>query len=174
MFKIQEIDPTIYRAKTRKATLRVVAMFLVIGFTTSFYFPKMFESDHNLLVQQIIGAFIGLMITFAIVAKFFRNQAWLAEAIYGWQLKRNLMRITNKMRKLDELVAANDHTALKIKQFYYLGITQMYTFEQNTTGLIDLKVEAEAHTQKLVDAGINPEQTEFDFKVLDQLIPTNS
>ena len=103
-----------------------------------------------------------------------RNQAWLSEAIYGWQLKRNLMRITNKMRKLEELVSANDHTALKIMRFYHLGITQMYTFEQNTSGLIDLKVEVEQHLEKMLAAGLDPEQTEFDPQDLQRLIPDNS
>ena len=35
MFKIEEIDPVFYRKQTRKATLIVIAIFIVIRFGTA-------------------------------------------------------------------------------------------------------------------------------------------
>lgn len=171
MFEIKEIDPHQYRVKTRNATLRVMALFIVIGFLTSYFFPSLFgENPHNLLTLQIIGALIGLGLVFWITAKFFKHQAWMKEAMYGWQLKRSLMHITNAMRPLQEKVEAGDVEAMKILRFYHLGITQMYTFEQNTSGLIDLKSEKEQLEAKMRELGLDTEQTQFDLAKLKVVI----
>lgn len=172
MFQIQQIDPKTYRVRTRNATLRIMLLFIVVGFTTSYFFSKLFgEAPSNLLTLQIIGALLGLGLTFWIVTVFFKNKPWMHEAMYGWQLKRSLMHITNVMRPLEEKVAEGDIEALKIMRFYHLGITQMYTLEQNSSGLIDLKVEVEELEDKLRQLGIDTEQTQFDLKALKKLLP---
>lgn len=171
MFEIKEIDPHQYRVKTRNATLRVMALFIVIGFLTSYFFPNLFgENPHNLLTLQIMGALIGLGVVFWITAKFFKHQAWMKEAMYGWQLKRSLMHITNAMRPLQEKVAAGDVEAMKLMRYYHLGITQMYTLEQNTSGLIDLKVEREQLEAKMRELGLDTDQTEFQLSKLKAVV----
>lgn len=170
-FKIQQIDPPTYRKNTRNATLRIMAIFIVLGLASSFSFPTLFgENPHNLLTLQIMGALIGLGVTFFIVAKWLRHKPWMYEAMYGWQLKRSLMHITNAMKKLEELVAQDNPQALKFMRFYHLGISQMYEFEQNTTGLIDLKVEKEELENKLKELEIDLNQDEFDVTALQELI----
>lgn len=174
-FQIKQLDPVIYRQSTRNATIRITAIFIVLGLASSFGFPTLFgENPHNLLTLQIMGALIGLGITFFIVAKWLRHKPWMQEAMYGWQLKRSLMHITNAMKKLEELVAQDNHQALKIMRFYHLGICQMYAFEQNTTGLIDLKVEKEELENKLKEFGIDANQDEFDVTVLQELVAEKS
>lgn len=171
MFTIQEINPEIYRRHTRNATLRIMGLFIVVGFVTSYSFPFLFgENPHNLLTLQIMGALLGLGLVFFITAKFFKNQPWMKEAMYGWQLKRSLMHITNAMRPLQEKVEQGDVEAMKMMRFYHLGITQMYTFEQNTSGLIDLKVEKESLGKMMQQQGLDTEQTSFELAKLKMLI----
>ncbi len=171
MFKIQDINPEVYRRNTRNATLRIMGLFIVVGFVTSYFFPRLFgENPHNLLTLQIMGALIGLGVVFWITAKFFKHQAWMKEAMYGWQLKRSLMHITNAMRPLQEKVEAGDVEAMKLMRYYHLGITQMYTLEQNTSGLIDLKVERDQLEAKMRELGLDTEQTEFQLSKLKALI----
>ncbi len=171
MFKIQDINPELYRRNTRNATLRIMGLFIVIGFTTSYFFPRLFgENPHNLLTLQIMGALIGLALVFWISAKFFKHQAWMKEVMYGWQLKRSLMHITNAMRPLQEKVAEGDIEAMKILRFYHLGVTQMYTLEQNTSGLIDLKAEKEQLEAKMRELGLDTEQTEFQLSKLKAVV----
>lgn len=171
MFKIQDINPEEYRRNTRNATLRIMGLFIVVGFITSYFFPRLFgENPHNLLTLQIMGALIGLGVVFWITAKFFKHQAWMKEAMYGWQLKRSLMHITNAMRPLQEKVEAGDVEAMKLMRYYHLGITQMYTLEQNTSGLIDLKVEREQLEAKMRELGLDTEQTEFQLSKLKAVV----
>ncbi|UQB41255.1 DUF3087 domain-containing protein [Thiomicrospira microaerophila] len=170
MFQIQEIDPKVYRTNTRNATLRIMGLFVVVGFASSYGFYSLFDDPVNPLTLQIMGAMMGLALVFWITAKYFKDKPWMAEAMYGWKLKRSLMHLTNAMRQLQEKVDANDVEAMKLMRFYHLGITQMYTLEQNTSGLIDLKVERDALEARMQAMGIDTEQKSFDLAKLKAVI----
>lgn len=170
MFQIQDIDPKVYRTNTRNATLRIMGLFIVVGFASSYGFYSLFDNPHNALTIQIMGAMMGLALVFWITAKFFKDKPWMAEAMYGWKLKRSLMHLTNAMRQLQEKVEAGDVEAMKLLRFYHLGVTQMYTLEQNTSGLIDLKVERDALEAKMQELGLDTEQTTFDLAKLKAVV----
>ncbi|WFE68468.1 DUF3087 family protein [Thiomicrospira sp. R3] len=174
MFQIQEIDPTVYRTNTRNATLRVMGLFIVVGFASSYGFYSLFDDPLNPLTLQIIGAMMGLIVVFWITAKYFKDKPWMREAMYGWKLKRSLMHITNAMKPLQEKVEAGDGEAMKIMRFYHLGVTQMYTLEQNTSGLIDLKVERDTLEAKMQQLGLDTEQTSFELAKLKAVIADES
>lgn len=169
MFEIQDIDPKRYRQKTRNATLIIMGMFLVIGMISATLSVKLLSPyNNNHLVLNFIGAFIGLLITFAIVKLFFADKPWMQEALYGWRLKRALMRITNVMEKLRKDVAINDHKALKTMRFYHLGLEQMHRLEDNHTALIDLLAEKKHLEETMTAAGLDLNQTQFDPSQLDR------
>jgi len=158
-FHIRPVEPEHYRSSTRKATLILMALFIVIGFASSMtfthYLGQYFESQ---LAPQFIGAFLGLLFLSFMVNAWFKKQSWMSEAIYGWQLKRALMRVTNVMRPIEEAVEKNDTTAMKILRFYHLGLTQMHTLEGNSHGQIELSAEKKALETKLVEHEIELEQ----------------
>jgi hypothetical protein len=82
--------------------------------------------------------------------------------VYGWQLKRNLMRVTNVMHKVTDRVQANDPMALKVLRFYHLGLTQMHELDANSSAQAQLVGEIEAHKAKMQALGLDTEQTRFD------------
>lgn len=170
MFQIKEIDPKVYRSKTKKATLIVMGMFIVIGFLTATYAVKLFgDYSNNIIILNFLGAFVGMVITMMIVKWFLKDKAWMAEAMYSWDLKRNLMYVTNvldKVKKASE--SGKDIDAMKILRFYHLGLTQMYQLDNNHHALIDLKVEKQALETSLIEQGIAIEQTSFDFKSVER------
>ncbi len=108
------------------------------------------------------GVFAGVLITVALLRGPFRTQPWLAPAVYGWQLKRTLMRVTNVMHTVTERVQANDPTAMKVLRFYHLGLTQMHALDANSSAQAQLVGEIEAHQAKMHVLGIDTEQTRFD------------
>lgn len=163
MFEIQEMDPEIYRAKTRKATLIVMGMFIVIGFTFAMMFVKWFgEYSSNHLVLNFLGGIVGLMVTATLVKRFFADKPWMAEAMYAWKLKRNLMHITNVIRQVKEAVEAEDENAMKILRFYHLGLTQMHKLDNNNPALIDILAEKESLQAKMEEKGLELNQIQFD------------
>lgn len=163
MFTIEEIDPKEYRKKTRNATLIIMAMFIVIGMiTASLTVHYLAPYNDNRIVLNFMGAFIGLIITFMIVKTFFINKPWMAEAMYGWKLKRNLMKIYNVLEALKTKVAEGNTEAMKVMRFYHLGQEQMNHLENNSHAQIELLAEKNLHEQKMLSLGLEINQLSFD------------
>lgn len=163
MFQIQEIDPKFYRKQTRNATLRIMAMFLVIGMVFALGFVEYLGPyNSNKIVLNLMGAFTGLMVTGLIVRYFFKDSEWMKEAMYAWRLKRNLMHITNLHDKVKAKADQNDPEAMKIMRFYHLGLEQMHQLEDNSHALIDLVAEKNALEERMHALGLETQQTQFD------------
>jgi len=118
------------------------------------------------------GVFAGVLITVALLRGPLRTQPWLAPAVYGWQLKRTLMRVTNVMHTVTERVQANDPTAMKVLRFYHLGLTQMHALDANSSAQAQLVGEMDAHKNTMQALGIDTEQTRFDPAWLEGLKST--
>lgn len=163
MFTIQDVDPAVYRKKTRNVTLSMMAIFIVIGFITArLAVEYLGPYSNNHLVLNFLGAFVGLLITAWIMKRFFADKPFMKEAVYGWKLKRNLMYVTNRLANIQQAVKNGDQQAMKILRFYHLGLTQMHKLEQNSSALIDLKVEKEELETQMKALGLELNQTEFD------------
>lgn len=168
MFKIEEIDPVFYRKQTRKATLIIMGIFIVIGFITASLAVDWFgEYSSNHIVLNFMGAFVGLLITAAIVKAYFSDKDWMKEAIYAWRLKRNLMYISNVMRGLKTAVDQEDEKAMKILRFYHLGTEQMHRLEDNSHALIDMLSEKKELEQKMLEKELDIDQYEFEMEWAD-------
>ncbi|WP_198265414.1 DUF3087 family protein [sulfur-oxidizing endosymbiont of Gigantopelta aegis] len=165
MFKIEEIDPVHYRKQTRKSTLIIMGIFIVIGFTTARYTVVYFgEYSDSHIVLNFLGAFVGLLITFGIVNTFFKDANWMKEAMYAWRLKRHIMSIYNAMKPLQEAADQGDIEAIKILRFYHLGTEQMYQLDNNSHGLMELKSQMQALEAKMKEMDIEANQTEFNME----------
>ena len=168
MFKIEDIDPDHYRKQTRKSTLIIMGIFIVIGFITArltiIYFGEYTDSH---IVLNLLGAFAGLLITFWIVNIFFKDADWMKEAIYAWRLKRHLMYIYNVINRLQDASDQGDVEAIKILRFYQLGTEQMYRFDNNSHELTELASQMRELESRMKDMGIEANQTEFDMKSAD-------
>ncbi|AZF58888.1 MULTISPECIES: DUF3087 family protein [unclassified Pseudomonas] len=163
MFELKPCDPAVYRQQTRRSTLIVAVVFLALAMLLSSLAVMLFgEPGGDNLRFNVGGVFAGVLITVALVRGPFWNQAWLAPAVYGWQLKRSLMSVTNVMHKVSERVQANDPSAIKLLRFYHLGLTQMHALDANSSAQAQLAGEIDAHAAKMQALGIDTEQTRLD------------
>ena len=163
MFEIKPVDPQTYRQQTRRSTLIVAVIFIALAMLLSSLAVMLFgEPGGDNFRFNVGGVVAGVVLTIALVRGPLWSQAWLAPAIYGWQLKRSLMRVTNVMHKVTERVQANDPTAIKVLRFYHLGLTQMHELDANSSAQVQLVAEVEAHKARMQALGIDPEQTRFD------------
>ncbi|EFQ62547.1 hypothetical protein PFWH6_3624 [Pseudomonas fluorescens WH6] len=163
MFELKPCDPITYRQQTRRSTLIVAVLFLALAMLLSSLAVLLFGSPGGDNVRfNVGGVFAGALITVALVRGPFWTQPWLAAAVYGWQLKRNLMRVTNVMHKVTERVRANDPGAMKVLRFYHLGLTQMHELDANSSAQAQLQGEMQAHKEQLQAQGIDTQQTRFD------------
>ena len=163
MFEIEEMDAAFYRRQTRKATLIIMAIFIVIGMVMATSFVDWFgEYSNNHLVLNLMGAFVGLVITAFVVKWFFVKSPWMREAMYGWRLKRSLMHVTNRLRPIQEAVEKGDTEAMKILRFYHLGLEQMHRLEDNSHAMIELLAEKRGLEEKMTELNLDLNQTSFD------------
>lgn len=170
MFELKPCDPVTYRRQTRRSTLIVAVLFLALAMLLSSLAVMLFgEPGGDNFRFNVGGVFAGVLITLALVRGPFWTQPWLASAVYGWQLKRSLMSVTNVMHKVTEGVQANDPTAIKLLRFYHLGLTQMHALDANSSAQAQLLSEVEAHKAKMQALGIDTEQTRLDPAWLEQL-----
>ena len=165
MFTIEEIDPKIFRKKTRKATYIIMAIFAVFGFPLAHLLPIILNRlDINPFILNFSGALLGLFITFWIVKIFFADKDWMKEAIYSWQLKRSLARLYNILTPLKESVENGDKEAMKILRFYHLALERMYQLENNSHANIELIAEKKAHEEKMKALNLDLNQITFDHE----------
>jgi len=170
MFELKPCDPATFRQQTRRSTLFIAVLFVALAMLLSSLAVMLFgEPGGDNLRFNVGGVFAGVLITVAVVRGPFWTQPWLAPAVYGWQLKRSLMSVTNVMHKVTEGVQANDPTAIKLLRFYHLGLTQMHALDANSSAQAQLVGEIDAHQAKMQALGIDTEQTRLDPAWLDSL-----
>lgn len=163
MFEIQPFNPEEYRRQTRRSALIVILIFALLAMSLAMLAVSLFgEPGGDNFRWNLGGVLAGLLLTVAVVRTQLWSQPWMAAAVYGWQLKRNLMRITNGMHRVSAAVEAGDPLAMRILRFYHLGLGQMHRLDGNSSGQLQLLAEVEAHRQRMLEQGLDPEQRSFD------------
>lgn len=163
MFNLQEIDPNNYRQRTRKSSLILIIVFASLGMGLSSLLVIIWGTPGgNHFRLNLLGVLLGLGITFLLVKMVFSKQPFMREAVYGWHLKRNLMRVTNNMHKIKVLAITSQPEALKLLHFYHLALEQMHRLEGDDTALLELKVEKLATEETMQHLGIETNLNHLD------------
>ena len=163
MFELKPMSPEAYRQQTRRSTLYIALLFALLALVISGLAVMLagVPGGDNFRLN-LAGVIVALIVTVGLVRYVFWSQPWMAAAVYGWQLKRNLMRVTNVMHYVTAGVMAGDVSALKLLRFYHLGITQMYQLDANSSALSQMVREIDLHKARLEALGIDTEQTRLD------------
>ena len=170
MFEIKPMDPHTYRQQTRRSTLIIVVLFVLLTMLLSTGAVSLLGQHGGDNFRYNLGGVIaGVLLTFALVRLQFWQQPWMAAAVYGWQLKRHLMRVTNVMHQVTSGVSANNPAAMKLLRFYHLGLLQMHQLDGNTSALSSLTREIDQHREHMQAQGLDLDQTRFDSAWLTSL-----
>lgn len=152
MFTLQNLDPTNYRQRTRKSSFILIVLFAALGMgLASLLIIVWGTPGGNNFRLNMLGVLLGLVVTILMVKFIFSKQPFMREAVYGWHLKRNLMRVTNQMHTIKSLAATGHPQALYLLHFYHLALTQMHSLEGDDTALIELKAEKLATEEKMLN-----------------------
>ncbi|MBV6824538.1 DUF3087 domain-containing protein [Pseudomonas sp. PD9R] len=163
MFEIQPMNADIYRQQTRRSTLIIALIFLVLALAFSTVAVAVFgEPGGDNLRFNIGGVFAAVLVMAALMRKVFWTRQWMAPAVYSWQLKRSLMSVTNVMHHVTAAVEKDDPSAMKLLRFYHLGLSQMHQLDGNSSDHGQLHREMEQHKARMEALGIDTEQTTLD------------
>ncbi|PCM48731.1 hypothetical protein CP335_15575 [Pseudomonas fluorescens] len=172
MFEIQPMDPATFRQQTRRSTLIIAVLFLVLAMVLSTAAVALFgEPGGDNLRFNVGGVFVAFLLTAALLRGQFWQQPWMAPAVYSWRLKRSLMSVTNVMHQVTAAVEQNDPTAMKVLRFYHLGLTQMHELDGNSSDHAQLHREVEAHKERMQALGLEIDQKRLDPAWLQTLKP---
>ncbi|MGU3347491.1 DUF3087 domain-containing protein [Pseudomonas monsensis] len=174
MFEIQPMDAATFRQQTRRSTIIIAALFLVLAMGFSTAAVALFgEPGGDNLRFNVGGVFVAFLLTAALLRGQFWHQTWMAPAVYSWRLKRSLMSVTNVMHQVTAAVAQNDPAAMKVLRFYHLGLTQMHELDGNSSDHAQLQREVEAHKERMQALGLDLDQKRLDPAWLEALKPAS-
>lgn len=163
MFEIQPKNAQTYRQQTRRSTLIIALIFLVLAMGLSTTAVALFgEPGGDNLRFNVGGVFIAVLLMVALMRGKFWNQPWMAAAVYGWRLKRSLMSVTNIMHQVTAGVEAGDPVAMKLLRFYHLGLNQMHELDANSSDHSQLIREMDQHKARMDALGVDPDQNRLD------------
>ena len=163
MFEIQPMSPERYRKETRTITLAILAIFVLLALTSATVAVKLLgEPGGDNFRWNLLGVLTGLAGTVAIVRLKLWPTPWMAPAVYGWRLKRSLMRVTNQMHQVKAGIEAKDPAAMKLLRFYHLGVTQMHQLDGNLSELSQMVREIDQHREAMEAQGLDVEQHRLD------------
>jgi Protein of unknown function (DUF3087) len=169
-FEIKPMNPETYRRQTRRSTIILALIFAVLAVGLSVIAVKLFgEPGGDNFYLNLAGVLVGLAIIVALVRFQFWSQPWMAPAVYGWQLKRSLMRVTNVMHQVTAGVKTGDPTAMKLLRFYHLGLTQMHQLDGNTGAYSQAVRVMDEHKLQMEAAGMDTELNRLDVAWLEAM-----
>jgi len=172
LFEIEQRDPVIYRQQTRKSTLVVIGLFMLLAMGLSTLLVLVLgQPEVSNFRWNLTGVLLGLSLTVLIVRYALWPRPFMRPAAYGWGLKRSLMRITNVMHQVKDGVAQEQPEALKLLRFYHLGLLEMHCLDGNTSALEDLVAERQQLLGTLQQHGIDPQQYQLRSEWLDAVKP---
>jgi hypothetical protein len=168
MFTITPTNPETYRQQTRRIAMVLIALFLLLAMLLSTLAVQLLgEPGGDNFSWNLAGVLVAVALTVALVRLKLWSLPWMAPAVYGWQLKRNLMRVTNVMHHVKTAVAAGDPAAMKLLRFYHLGVTQMHQLDGNSSDLSQMTREIDQHREAMTAAGLDLEQNRLDMAWLE-------
>jgi hypothetical protein len=163
MFEIKPWDAVTYRQQTRRSTLIVAVVFLALAMLLSSLAVMLFGTPGGDNFRfNVGGVFTAVLLMAGLMRLYFWPQPWMAAAVYGWQLKRSLMSVTNVMHQVKAGVQVQDPAAMKLLRFYHLGLAQMHLLDANSSDQASLSREADDHLEKMQALGLDPEQSRLD------------
>ena len=163
MFEIQPMNADTYRQQTRRSTFILALTFLALAMILSTAAVALFGTPGgDNLRFNVGGVFVAVLVMVALMRKVFWRQAWMAPAVYSWQLKRSLMSITNVMHHVTAAVERGDPVAMKLLRFYHLGLNQMHQLDGNSSDHGQLIREMDQHKERMQAQGIEIQQTRLD------------
>lgn len=159
MFEIQQLNPEDYRQQTRRSSLIIAVTFIVLALLLSTAAVALFgQAGGDNFRWNLAGVLAALLLTVALVRGVMWSQPWMAAAVYGWQLKRSLMRVTNVMHHVKAGVSAHDPDAMHLLRFYHLGLTQMHQLDGNSSALSEAVAEINRHLERMQSLGMDTDQ----------------
>ncbi|WP_221796034.1 DUF3087 family protein [Oceanobacter mangrovi] len=136
--ELKSIDKPSYKKHLNLLQFGGVALLLVLALGLSSLYRSWWgngESNTGLNLLAVITAVVVLAALFSLI----RQQPWMADIRYTWQLKQELNRIYRHSKVLEKALADGDENAFRVHFFSLHGSLHLYRIEDNTLTVPELQ-----------------------------------
>ncbi|ASJ72831.1 DUF3087 family protein [Granulosicoccus antarcticus] len=136
--KLRAIDKQRYSKHYKIIFAAIVVQMMIVSIVCSSLLISWFSTpEESHFILNLIGVVLAALIA-AYVIYHCRDNAFMNEVVYVWNLKKQLNRIYRKQRKIEPLIEDNNVDAMIIMNFMYKGSRQLYELDDNTITLDNL------------------------------------
>lgn len=150
-----EIDKKRYRKHLRVVFAGIAIALLVIALGSSTLIIQLFGTPGESHFWYNLGGVVLAAVVVVFGLNKLRDQPFMLEVTYVWDLKQQLNRVYRKQSKIEPLVEDNDLDALVIMNFFYRGSKQLYELDDNTITMDTLGIKLSALERRMKDLGMD-------------------
>ncbi|WP_027859156.1 DUF3087 family protein [Marinobacterium jannaschii] len=165
--ELRNIDKTLYRKRYRQVSIICMLVFGVLGVSSATLLRHWVgnpEGENTWI--NLAGVLAGLLVSGGIFA-LFRHRPELEELIYVWKLKRETLRIQNKIHKWKALLQEGNQSAAVVLAFHYQATQRVQYLEDNEFGESETVKQGEAHLRDCTELGLVPDLAEYRSDLLE-------
>jgi hypothetical protein len=152
---LEDIDKSRYRQRFRIVFVAIVVVLTTVSLGTSTLLIKLLGTPgESHFWLNLTGVVVGAAVVLLTLTRL-RQNPYLREVVYVWDLKQQLNRIYRKQRRIEPFVEQNDPDAIAIMYFFYRGSTQLYELDDNTITMDTISLNLRALERRIEDLGIN-------------------
>lgn len=170
--QLEDIDKATYKKRLNMITILLIVALACISIGVSSILIAQFgsetvagESTGNFHLN-LIGVLIAVVVC-AFTAFKLKETPYFKEVYYVWRLKIVQNKIYRKLKAIKKRASENDRDAIVVLNFYYRSLEQVYTLDNNTLTLPELKKNI-INLEEQIDAlAITVTIEDFDISLLD-------
>lgn len=164
--ELQDIDKAVYKEKQRKVAIVLCIIFAVLGMSLSTLSRHWFGTPQgdNMWVN-LAGVFAGLFITIFLFSRV-SGREYYDELRYGWNLKKQALKIQNHRHRWEELLEEGNATAAIVLAFYYKATLQLQFLDGNEFGHSDTLERENKFLQRCNELNLEPNADQYSIDML--------
>lgn len=164
--QLQAIDKNVYKQKQRKVAVVLCLIFAALGLGLSALLRSYYggPEGENMMVN-LAGVLTGLIITIILFSRV-AGRTYFDELRYGWNLKKQALKIQNHRHRWEALLEEGNQTAATVLAFYYKATLQLQYLDGNEFGYSDTQSREEKFLTLCEEKGLVSDAEAFSIDML--------
>ncbi|WP_299177172.1 DUF3087 family protein [uncultured Neptuniibacter sp.] len=167
--ELQDIDKVIYKQKQRKTSLIFCLIFALLGLSISAVLRGYYGNpEGENMAVNLTGVLVGFIISIVVFSRVSRRP-YFDELRYGWNLKRQALKIQNHRHRWEALLEKGDATAAIVLAFYYKATLQLQSLDGNEFGYNETKERENKFLLLCQEKSVTPDPDQYSVDLLEQV-----
>lgn len=174
--KIMEVDYVVYRKNINRVIGIFVASLAVLSLAFGAILIAFFGAETvapsgstGNFYLNLIGVVLAAIVCVSVLNRF-KDNPYLKEIYYVWQLKQLHNKIYRKLTKIKNKAELHDVNALIILKFYYASLKQVYLLDNNSLTLPALEKDIAKLDSQIMSQNLTISTDQFEVNLLNNIL----